>query len=818
MLLGGTVLAGIGFASAAGAADGTWLLSPPSNQWINGANWTSNPTVPNGTATFGASNTTNIAISSAVVETMQINAGAPAYTFTISGLFFFGAGGLGIVNNSSNAPSFTIATGSAGTLAFLGATSAGNANINISDRFASVIFLTSSTASNATITNNGLLQFSSGTTAGSATITTNAGGLGTFFLSHSSGGQARFITNAGAKVDFSGVGTAVTAGSIEGAGTYFLGANRLTVGSNNLSTEVSGVISDGGSVIQTGGSLAKVGNGTLTLSGTNAYTGATTVDAGSLIVNGSIAASSGVTVNSGTILGGSGTVSSTTINDGGTLAPGNSIGTLTVQGSLVFSTAATYLVEVSPTSADRTNVSGIATLGGTVNATFAPGDYLTRSYTILSATGGRSGTFGTLATSNLPTGFVATLGYTATDVTLNLTAALPTTGLAGNQQNVAGALSSFFNNGGALPPGFVGIFGLTGPNLANALSQLSGEAATGAQQGSFQLMNQFLGLMLDPFVEGRGGIGGGPAVGFGPERTALPPDIAAAYASVLKAPPFEQRWGAWGSAYGGYNRTKGDAAVVGSHDLTARAAGVAAGLDYRVTPDTVLGFSLAGGGTSWGLADGLGGGKSEALQAGVYGATRSGPLYAAAALAYASHWMSTDRFAVAGDHLTADFNAQSFGARVEGGYRIATPVGAVMPYAAAQTQYFRTSSYSETDVNGAGFALSYNARSATATRSELGARFDHAATLDPNAALVLRGRLAWAHDWVSDPSLTAVFQALPGASFIVNGASPAKDSALASAGAELRFANGVTLGGKFDGEFARKAQTYAGSATVRVNW
>jgi uncharacterized protein with beta-barrel porin domain len=55
---------------------------------------------------------------------------------------------------------------------------------------------------------------------------------------------------------------------------------------------------------------------------------------------------------------------------------------------------------------------------------------------------------------------------------------------------------------------------------------------------------------------------------------------------------------------------------------------------------------------------------------------------------------------------------------------------------------------------------------------------------------------------VSDPTLAALFQTLPGASFIVNGAVPAKDSALVSAGSELRFANGVTLLAKFDGEFA----------------
>src|SRR5258708_16986404 len=53
----------------------------------------------------------------------------------------------------------------------------------------------------------------------------------------------------------------------------------------------------------------------------------------------------------------------TTIN-GGTLSPGNSIGTLTVQGSLVFTAASSYMVEVSPANADRTNVTGTATLGG----------------------------------------------------------------------------------------------------------------------------------------------------------------------------------------------------------------------------------------------------------------------------------------------------------------------------------------------------------------------------------------------------------------------------------------------------------------------
>src|SRR6185295_17530695 len=282
-------------------------------------------------------------------------------------------------------------------------------------------------------------------------------------------------------------------------------------------------------------------------------------------------------------------------------------------------------------------------------------------------------------------------------------------------------------------------------------------------------------------------------------------------------PGFAQRWSAWGGGFGGASRSSGDAAL-GGHDLSARTAGFAAGLDYRLTPDMTAGFALAGGGTNWSLAQGLGGGRSDAFQAGVYGTMRVGPAYLAAAFAYAQHWMSTDRIAFAGDRLTAAFGAQSFGGRIEGGYRTTTMLGGFTPYAALQAQSFRTPSYRETDLSGGGFALAYDARSATAARSELGARFDRAVALDPAALLTLRARLGWAHDWVSDPSLVAGFQALPGTSFIVNGARPAKDSALASAGAELRLANGITLLGKLDGEFAAGATTYAGTATVRYAW
>jgi outer membrane autotransporter protein len=334
-------------------------------------------------------------------------------------------------------------------------------------------------------------------------------------------------------------------------------------------------------------------------------------------------------------------------------------------------------------------------------------------------------------------------------------------------------------------------------------------------------MDEFLSLMLDPFVDGRfGGGPGGAAIAFAPDQeAALPPEIALAYASVLKATPkpnFDQRWTAWGAAYGGSN-TAGGNAVVGSNNLTASTFGFAGGMDYRVTPNTVVGFALAGGGTNWRLANGLGGRRSDAFQAGVYGLAHEGPAYLAGALAFANHWFAISRAAL-GDQLSANFVGQSYGARLEGGYRYAVlPTVGVTPYAALQAQDFHTPSYSETDLTGGGFGLSYAAMNATDVRTELGGRFD-SPTLLAGRPLILRARLAWAHDFVTNPALGAAFQTLPGSNFIVNGAPISRDSALTSAGAEMFLASNWTLLAKFDGEFAGGSQTYAGSGTVRYSW
>ena len=739
----------------------------------------------------------------------------------------------------ASAGSATITNVNFGTTSFgqapggLDAPTAGNATI-INSLFGLTEFDAFSTAGNATITNNnnGSTAFFDNSTAGNAKIVTNDGGQ-TFFQDHANGGAAQFITNGTGFVDFSGStgpnnDGKITAGSIAGSGTYYIGnLNTLIVGGNNLSSEVTGVVADFnpcGCANPGPGSLTKVGTGNLILSGANTYTGATVVDGGILSVNGSIASSSGVTVNAGGTLGGNGIVSSTTIN-GGTLAPGNSIGLITVQGSLVFTAAASYLVELSPATADRTNVTGTATLGGaTVNASFAPGAYTAKQYTILNAAGGINGTFNSVVGSPGPN-FKTSLGYDANNVYLNLALSF-SPNLNPNQQGVANALTSAFNAGSGVP---VAVGSLTSAGL----TQISGELATGSQQATFDAMNIFLGLLTDPFIAGRSGgasVGGGSTTPFAEEsgsyayaakKQGTARDAFAKFptkADVARNDLFDARWSVWGSAFGGGSRTDGNANL-GSNNASVRAFGLAAGADYRISPATLVGFALSGGGTNFSVA-GSGSGRSDLFQAGAFVRHTVGPAYVTAAAVYGWQDVTTDRtVTVAGvDRLRAEFNANAWSGRVEGGYRFITPWMGITPYAAGQFTTYQLPAYAEQVLSGSNaFALNYAARDVTAGRSELGVRLDRSFAMQ-NAILTLRGRAAWAHNFNTDRSVTALFQTMPGATFLVSGAAQAPNTALTTASAEMKWLNGWSAAATFEGEFSDITRSYAGKGVVRYSW
>jgi subtilase-type serine protease len=558
--------------------------------------------------------------------------------------------------------------------------------------------------------------------------------------------------------------------------------------------------------------------------GTLAMSGGT-LDSPEMLISGGLLTGNGTIISAG---GNTGVCATGVCNTGGTVMP---VGILAIQGNYTQSGGGVLAYQLSPAGASGTlAVSGAATLGGTLTAGISPGLYgLFTNYAVLTA-GSVSGQFAQVS-SALPSIFlslITTYNPTSVDLTIDRTPFGAVPGLSSNQRAVGNALEAAYSTSLTGQQALFYENVLLSPTT-NVLTQLSGESNAGASQiAAFQLNNELLLLMLNPFGLDRGGfgaagpgpLGGGAISRFAPERD-VSPEVAQAYAAVTPegraATYWTPRWNVWAAAFGGANNTNGDPAGAGTHSFAARTAGIAAGLDYKVTPDTLIGFALAGGDTGWGLAEGLGGGHSDVFQAGLYGSQLFGPAY----LAFANYWTATSRSVVVAsiDTLTASFNAQSWAGRAEAGYKLAWAPVNLTPYAAVQAQSFHTPDFSEGSLSGSTlYALSYASHTGSVTRAELGSWLSNNYLLAGDAVAVLFGRAAWAHDWQNDLQAAPTFLTLPTASFIVNGAKPASDLAVVTAGAELRLAGGISLMGKFDGEFGAGTSTYAGTARVRYAW
>lgn len=705
----------------------------------------------------------------------------------------------------------------------------------------------------ATVTNNaggGIRGDDDGIRADTVNVTNFGSITGTTaygiraFAAGSSVFNAGTISGATAAISFTGGGNTLTLapGSVINGNVLGAGANTFQLGGTGAATfDVSQL---GPAAQYRGfGTFNKIDSSIWTLAGTSTFAGDVNVNGGSLVVNGNLTSAGIMFVNPGGTLAGTGTVPITFLADGATLAPGplgSGTGALTINDRVVFCTCSTYAVKVSGTGNDFAQVMagglfpGDAFLAGAVRVSSPTSTFRFNSpYTILTTQGGLNGTtFDSLALA-APPGIAGTLSYTANDVLLTLISGLgQITGLNQNQRAVATALDTAFN-AGAQTGGLGAIFN---GNVAQNLTQASGELATGAQQTTFDAMNLFLGLLTDPFVAGRGdgATGGAGATPFAEEGNGANAYAANgkprsrserdAYAAVYrKAPPvaetFTQRWRVWGAGYGG-SRTTDGSPVVGSNDTTSRVYGGVVGADYRFSPFTLAGFALAGGATNFSIANGVGSGRSDQFQAGAFVRHTVGPAYVSAALAYGWQDVTTDRtVTIAGvDRLRAQFNANAFSGRVEGGYRFATPWVGITPYAAGQFTTFDLPAYTEQVVSGANtFALGYASKSVTASRTELGLRADKSYAVR-DGVLTLRGRFAWAHDFNTDRSIAAVFQTLPGASFVVNGAAQARDAALTTASAEMQWRNGWSAAATFEGEFSNVTRSYAGKGVVRYAW
>lgn len=662
------------------------------------------------------------------------------------------------------------------------------------------------------VVDNGALVFArsdavtfAGAISGSGSVTQAGSGTLTLSGANSYGGGTNVYAGTLDVQSAAALGTGMvtmeadTALILDGTGFNVTNALELDGRIEPTLTVRSGTSDTWSGVISGTAPLTVNGGGTLTLTADNSYGGATIVSGTGtwLIVDGSIAASSLTTLNAGTMLSGTGTVGALSVGAGATFAPGSgTAGTgMTVAGNLTFAKGATYAVALSPTTASAADVKGTATLtGANVAASFASGTYITKKYTILTASGGLGGTtFAGLSDTGLPSGFEATLSYDGDDVYLDLVAALnggARTGLPGNQQVLVNTINDYFNGGGALPTSFVGLFALTGSTLGQSLQTMTGEAATGASEIAFRTTDQFLGVMLD--------------------HPSCPLQSACRTKSGMAM---------WGTVLDAHSRTDGDASGVGSNALSGTTGGFAMGLEALTTGGSTLGVALAMGRSDWNLANGLGSGRADFLQTGLYGQGDLGPIRAGAAFAWTHMWTTTDREALGNAGLHARYHADDFAGRLEADYRPRRAEEGLVPYAAVQTQRFDLPTYAEEDVSGEdGFGLTIQGRDFHDTRAEVGAMFDQTLGSPQATALHLHLRGAYAHHWVRDPRLDAGFTALPGSAFTVTGAAPARNTALVSAGIELRIAHGATIYGKADGEIAPGAQNYRGAFGIRYIW
>jgi uncharacterized protein with beta-barrel porin domain len=357
------------------------------------------------------------------------------------------------------------------------------------------------------------------------------------------------------------------------------------------------------------------------------------------------------------------------------------------------------------------------------------------------------------------------------------------------------------------------------------LTQISGEGGNAtAQTTATTAMTQFVGRVLDLAIDRRGGEAqqtDGPT-GYADTGSALAyadyDGVALAYAVERKAGR-SNRSAYWASGFGGSSSFEGNA-TTGSHSTASSISGIAVGADYRVNRDTLVGFATGSAAARFDTAEGLGGGHADLFQFGVYGKNTFGAAYVAGALAYGWQDLTTDRIvAIAGtDHLQAEVQANSLAARAETGYRFSAALVDVTPYVAVQPTMFYLPSYAEEAVSGSNqFALAFASQTVTNVRTELGLRSEKSFAL-ADGVLTLRGRAVRAHDSNTSRTVTPSFQSVPGSSFLVSGAEPSPNAALVSGGAEMKWPDGWSIAGVFEGEFSNTAETYAGKAVIRFAW
>ena len=705
---------------------------------------------------------------------------------------FTGAGGLtvtggGVFNLLANSPysgATTIQPGS--SLALLGAGAVANSSRVIANGTFNISGVTPAGANIQSLAGSGTVALG----AKNLTIT-NANDVFSGVISGTGG-----LTVSGGTQTLSGANT-YTGGTTISAGTLQLGnggtsgtilgdvTNNATLAFNRSDTvNFNGVISGTGAVNQ-------VGSGTTFLNAANTYSGPTSVTGGSLSVNGSIANSS-VTVRSGGTLAGNGTVGATTVQSGGIVAPGNSMGTIHINGAFTQAPGSVYQVQVNPNTnaSDLIAVAGTATLqpGAGLNVIKdVPGSYRPGVvYTVLSASGGLTGTYTLSGDTTLASAFLGLRDtYDANNVYLTVvqTRDPVLAALTANQRAVAVSL----------PAG--GVFSAAVLNLPSdaaarsAFDQLSGEPHASVKGA---LVTDGLYVRAAAFDRLRDVLCRTPT-----DIDPRSPDCGSDRLSV-----WMQGFGGWGNAgsgqAAGLNHSTGGVLIGADVPVANWRVGVLGGYGHS---------DYDGGGTK---------GDSDDYHFGLYGGTRWDALVLSLGASYTWNDITTNRavsFGDFSDHLRANYNGEAAQAFAELGYQWMVGTAAIEPFAGVAYLHLHTGGFTEA---GGPAALTSGTDSRDNTVTTLGIRPSARLMLGP-LPMTVRGMIGWQHTLgVVTTSSTMSFAG--GVPFTVTGAPIARDAAALEAGIDFAVRNNISAGLSYGGQFSGGTTDQAARGTIRIRF
>jgi fibronectin-binding autotransporter adhesin len=569
-------------------------------------------------------------------------------------------------------------------------------------------------------------------------------------------------------------------------------------------------------------------NGNTTLTGdSSGFSGTTAVSGGRLSVNGTLGGT--MQVRNGGTLSGSGTIgagagSLVTVASGGKIAPGNLIGTLNVAGSVTFAPGSVYQLEVNAAGqSDRIAATGSAAItGGTVQVLAETGSYRPSTiYTIITAAGGRTGTFSGV-TSNFAF-LTPTLGYDVNAVTLTLSrkvepqppapptpdnptppaptpVAFHSVAVTPNQYTTADGVEAL----GSGNPLFDVVLGQSVAGARQAFDALSGEAhasATTVAYGDSRLvrdailrrLRQPLGSSLPTFAQGN----------YAAAYTADRPGAAPQPVAVPGAP--SRVYSLWGEGFGSWGRIGHNGNAAG---LDTSTGGFILGADAQVSDAFRIG--LAGGftRTTWDVDGRLSSGSTDSIYAALYGSGSWGGLNLRLGGFYAGHDFDVSRtvtFPGFSDRTHASYDgwtAQAFG---ELGYQVSLKGGVTLePFLGASVMRLHMDGFQE---EGGAAALTSYGRSYDLGTTTLGLRAE--ARLGLDLPLTVRGMVGWRHAY-GDVNPSALLAFSSGASaFNVAGIPIDRDALVAEAGLDWQVNKTMTLGVSYTGQIGERAQAHA---------